>query len=199
MTKIEFLTELEKQLCGLPSEDIQKSLDFYSEMIDDRIEDGVAEEKAVSQIGDIEEITKQILSDISITKLVKQKIKPKHRMGAGEIILLILGSPVWLSLVLALLAVIFSIYVVLWSVIISLWAVFASIVGCAFGVTMTGAVLAFNGNGFIGVAMIGSGVVCAGLSIFMFYGCKAATMGIVLLTKKIALGIKSCFIKKEEV
>ena len=46
--------------------------------------------------------------------------------------------------------------------------------------------------------MIGAGIVCAGLSIFMFYGCKAATKGILVLTKKLAVWIKNCFIKKEE-
>ena len=80
MTKLEFLEELKKELCGLPSEDVQKSLEFYSELIDDKIEDGLSEEDAVSQIGNIEEIAKQILSDIPITKLVKQKIKPKPQL-----------------------------------------------------------------------------------------------------------------------
>ena len=47
--------------------------------------------------------------------------------------------------------------------------------------------------------MIAIGFVCAGLSIFMFYGYKAATNGILILTKKVATGIKNCFIKKEKV
>jgi len=45
--------------------------------------------------------------------------------------------------------------------------------------------------------MIGSGLVLAGLSVFVFFGCKAATKGLIILTKKTALAVKKCFIKKE--
>ena len=45
--------------------------------------------------------------------------------------------------------------------------------------------------------MLGAGVACMGLSVFMFYGCIGATKGFVLLSKKIAVFIKNCFIKKE--
>ncbi len=198
MTKLEFLDELKKALCGLPSEDIQKSLEFYSEMIDDKIEDGLSEEDAVSQIGNIGDIAKQILSDIPITKLVKQKIKPKYRMGAGEIILLILGSPIWLSLLIAAIAVVFSVYVSLWSVVVSLWASFAAFVGSAFG-GFAAAVILFAGgqNIYAGIVMIAAALVLVGISILFFFVCRASTKGMVWLTKKITLFIKSCFLRKE--
>ena len=54
-----------------------------------------------------------------------------------------------------------------------------------------------NANKISGAVMLLGGIVCAGLSIFMFFGCKAVTKGILILTKKIALRIKSCFIRKE--
>ncbi len=198
MTKLEFLDELKKALCGLPSEDIQKSLEFYSEMIDDKIEDGLSEEDAVSQIGNIGDIAKQILSDISITKLVKQKIKPKHRMGAGEIILLILGSPIWLSLLIAAIAVVFSVYVSLWSVVVSLWASFAAFVGSAFGGFAAAAILFASGqNVYAGIVMIAAAFVLVGVSILFFFVCRESTKGMVWFTKKITLFIKSCFLRKE--
>ena len=53
------------------------------------------------------------------------------------------------------------------------------------------------GRLFGGVA-IGAGLVLAGLSIFFFFGCKASTKGTVWLTKRIALGIKNLFIRKEK-
>ena len=37
MNKQEFLTQLRQGLSGLPQDDIEKRLTFYSEMIDDRI------------------------------------------------------------------------------------------------------------------------------------------------------------------
>ena len=47
------------------------------------------------------------------------------------------------------------------------------------------------------IAMLGIAAFCAGASVFMFYGCVAATKGLVRLTKKMALGLKSLIIGKE--
>ena len=58
--------------------------------------------------------------------------------------------------------------------------------------------LAFGGSCLVGIAMIGAGMVFAGLAIFVFYGCKAATNGALSLTKKLVLWIKNRFKKKEE-
>ena len=198
MNKQEFLVQLRKGLSGLPKDDIDERLTFYSEMIDDRMEDGIPEETAVCEIGAVDELVSQIIADIPLTKLVKEKITPKKKLKAWEIVLLVLGSPIWLSLLIAAFAVIFSLYVVLWSVIISLWAAFASFVACGLAGIAAGVYFAAGGNGLTGIAMIGAGIVCAGLSVFMFFGCKAATKGILNLTKKLAIQIKNCFIKKEE-
>ena len=198
MSKQEFLMQLRKGLSGLPKDDIDERLTFYSEMIDDRMEDGIPEENAVSEIGNVDEIISQIIADIPLGKLVKEKITTKKKMKAWEIVLLVLGSPIWLSLLIAAFAVILSLYVVLWSVIIVLWAAFASFVACGLAGIAAGAYFAIGGNVLTGIAMIGAGIVCAGLSVFMFFGCKAATKGIMNLTKKLAIRIKNCFIKKEE-
>lgn len=198
MSKNEFLTDLRKGLSGLPQQDAEERITFYSEMIEDRIEEGLSEEEAVSAVGTVDEIVAQIVADTPLTKIAKERIKPKRRLKVWEIVLLALGSPIWLSLGLAAVAVILSVYVSLWSVIISLWAVFGSVGACAIGVVASGIGFALGSNGLIEFAMIGAGIVCAGLTIFMFYGCKAATKGILILTKKIAVWIKNCFIKKEE-
>lgn len=198
MSKQEFLAQLRKGLSGLPQDDIEERLTFYSEMIDDRMEEGLSEEDAVRGVGSVDTILSQIVADIPLSKLVKERIKPEKRPRVWEIVLLVLGSPVWLSLMIAAFAVMLSLYAVLWSVILSLWAAFASLIGCAFGGIAAGIGFALNGNVLTGIVIIGAGMVCAGLSIFLFYGCRAATKGTLLLTKKIALGIKNCFIKREE-
>ena len=40
MKKQEFIDEIRMRMEGLPEEEVTKSIDYYSEMIDDRIEDG---------------------------------------------------------------------------------------------------------------------------------------------------------------
>ena len=45
MDKFEFITELRAKLWALPEADKQRSVDYYREMIDDRMEDGLSEEE----------------------------------------------------------------------------------------------------------------------------------------------------------
>ena len=194
MDKQAFFAALRTGLAGLPQSEITERITFYNEMIDDRMEEGFSEEEAVCQIGSIDEIVAQIIAD---SQLAKDKAVTKRKWKAWEVTLLILGSPLWLSLLLAAFAVICSVYISLWSVIISLWAVFGSVVGCSFGGVIAGLIIALGGNHSTGMALIGAGIVCAGLSVFLFYGCKAATKGTGLLSKKIVLALKGCFIKRE--
>ena len=198
MSKEEFLAQLHRGLSGLPREDIEERLAFYSEMIDDRMEEGFTEEEAVVAVGSAQEIAAQVVAEIPFAKIAKERIKSRRQLRVGEIVLLALGSPIWLSLGIATVAVILSLYVSLWSVIVSLWAVFVSFAACSVGGIAAGVIFAIGDNGLAGIAMIGAGIVCTGLSVFMFYGCKAATKGTLVLTKKMAIWIKNCFIKKEE-
>jgi len=197
MSKQEFLAQLRKGLSGLPQDDIEERLTFYSEMIEDRKEEGFSEEEAVSAVGSVNEIVTQVVAETPFAKIAKERIKSKMRLSVGEIVLLVLGSPIWISLGIAAFAVILSLYISLWAVIISLWAVFASFAACSIGGVLACVVFIVGGNGASGFAMLSAGIVCAGLAIFMFYGCKAATKGTWILTKKIAIWTKNCFIKKE--
>ena len=197
MTKIKFILVLHDKLSALPQDEVEERLNFYSEMIEDRMEEGLSEEDAVAAVGSVDEIAEQIASEVPLSKIAIEKIKPKRKLRVWEIVLLALGSPVWLSLLVAAFAVVISVYAVIWAAVVSLWAVFGALVGCAVGGAAGGVFFAVGGSALVGLAVIGAGLICGGLSIFMFFGCMAATKGVVLLTKKIFIGIKRCFIKKE--
>lgn len=198
MTKREFLAQLRKGLSGLPQDDIEERLTFYGEMIEDRKEEGLSEEEAVSAVGSAREIAAQVVAETPLAKIAKERIKPERRINAGEIVLLALGSPLWLSLSIAAFTVILSLYISLWAVLISLWAVFVSFAACSVGGVLACVIFAVGGNSTSGVAVLAAGVVCAGISIFVFYGCKAATKGTLILTRKTAIWIKNCFRGKEK-
>ena len=198
MTKQEFLEKLRVRLYGLPEADIDERVSFYEEMIDDRIEEGISEEEAVSDIGSLDGIVSEILADTPISKLVKEKIKPKRKLNTWEIVLLAVGSPVWFPLLLAAGIIALSVYIVFWAVIISFWAVFVAFAASFIGGIAGSVVLCCVGRAAEGVALIGAAIMLAGLSIFAFFGCKAITKLILSLTKKIILSIKKMFIKKED-
>jgi len=198
MNKEQFIIELRRRLVGLPVEDIDRSVEFYSEMIDDRIEEGLDENEAVASLGNIEDIVGQILSDVPLSRIVKEHVKPRRSIGAFEIVLLVLGSPIWLSLLIAAAAIVFSVYVSLWSVIIALWASFAAVIASAAGGLLAGGVLLICSKAASGIAGIAAALVLAGLSILFFYGCRAATKDMIYVSKALWLGIKKAFLGKEK-
>ncbi len=110
---------------------MEECLTFYAEMLDDRIEEGLSEEEAVAAAGAEEEIVRQTVDETPLAKIAKERVRPKRHLKAWEIVLLALGSPVWLSLGIAAAAVILAVYVSLWAVIVSLWAVFGALAVCA--------------------------------------------------------------------
>lgn len=199
MNKREFLEQLKKELSGLPQSDIEDRLTFYGEMIDDRTEEGMTESEAVSGVGTVKEVAAQILSDIPLGKLVKEKVKPNRTLKAWEIVLLILGSPVWLSLLISACAVIIAVYAAIWSVAAALWSADVSFAAGSLGAAVSAVLFAAQGDGIAGTFMLAAVLFLAGLSIFLFFGCRAATKGIISLTGKIALGIKTMFVGKEKV
>ena len=198
MNRLQFILSLQDKLSFLPKEDLEERLAFYNEIIDDRMEEGLSEVEAVAQIGSVDEIVDQVIGETPLKTLVKEKIKPKKKMKAWNITLLAVGSPIWLSLLVSAFAVVISLYAALWSVVISLWACFASVAACAVAGIPAGIIFAATGHTTAGIATIAASLVCAGLSIFLFLGSKAATRGAIWLSKQVPMAIKRCFIKKED-
>lgn len=197
MTKSGFLDALRRRLSGLPRQEVEDRLAFWGEMIEDRREAGLSEEDAVRDIGSVEEIASQIIADIPLSKIAKERMQSKTQLRTWEIVLLVLGSPIWFSLAIAAFSVILSLYAVLWSLVISIWAILASFAACAVGGLIAGVVFIGVGEAPSGVFLIGAGIVCAGLAILFIFGCKAATRGATLLTRAVVLGIKKCFVGRE--
>lgn len=196
MDKADFLAELKLRLSGLPQSDREERLLFYREMIDDRMEEGLTEE-ALAQIGTVDEIADQITAETPLSLLVAEKARQSRGMKPWEILLLALGSPVWVPLLIAALAVGLSLYAAVWAVMVSLWAVvFSLAAGAAAGVFLAAGYLT-QGN-FPGAAfLLGAGAISAGLGILLFFGCWALTKGWLRLTKRALLGMKELFMRKE--
>ena len=199
MKKLEFLTELKKYLSELPENEIKESLDYYAEIIDDRMEDGDDEEKIIADLGMPYEIAGKIRSEKAQPMPEKAPAeKSKKKLSAGVIVLLALGSPVWLSLLIAAVAILISVYAVMWSVVGSLW----SAVGALGGGGLAGLLLLpkylIMGEVGAGIAMLGAGILSGGLAVFAFLGCLYATKGMAIASKSIFLWSISLFWKRRK-
>ena len=198
MNKQEFLETLKSKLSCIPEETINESLEYYNEIIDDKTDDGLTEEEAVAELDSIEKIADNILSEIPLGLIVKEKVKTRKTMGPLGITLLALGSPIWLSLLVSAFAVVFAVFLSLWAVIVSLWAAAVAVAVSGLGGIAAAVIFTVKGDYIPALAILGMGICALGISIFMIYGSKYVTRGMAWLTKKTFLLVKKLFIGKEK-
>lgn len=205
MKKQEFLDLLKNRLWALPERDIQQSLDYYKEMIDDRMEDGLSEDEAVAAVGDLDEIVEQITSEapgVPAAVNAEPKVQPpkqekQRRIAPWAIVLVVLGSPLWLPLLIAVGSVIFAVFVSLWAVVIALYAT-----TFALGVSALGLLVAAFSQLWIRrfaecAVTVGGAFICAGATILLFLLSNLAAKGLIALIKLIWRGATGGFHRKE--
>ena len=197
MNRNEFIQELSKKLEGYPKEDVQKTIDFYNEIIEDKLEDGISEEEAVLSLGTIEEIVKNFLNEMPLKKLVKNKIKDK-KMSTSLVVLLSSTAIIWLPVLIALTAILISIYASLWAVVISLFAVaFSCIV--LFLLALVGIIFIVSSNVATGLIWIALGLTSCGVGLLLWILTVYLSKSLVNFTKWMILQIKKSFIKRGEI
>ena len=198
MTKKEFEAALRGRLSGLPEDELQKSLEYCAEMIDERMESGMAEEEAVAALGPVENMVSEILTATPLPKLLKKKVTPKRALRGWEIAMLILGSPLWLPLLSAAAAVILCIYVCLWTVVICVYAAAVAAGVCAPAALLLAGMMFVRGKAAQGIFFAGAGLACAGLAVLLWILGNLTAKGAILAGKKLLLGIKYSIAGKEK-
>lgn len=201
MKKDEFLSSLERLLRSLKREERNRFLSYYAEMIEDYMEDGCEEEDAVQRIGSPGEIAQEILSDRET-----QPARPTPTwMKIGVIVLLILGSPLWGSLVLvaiccALVVVIMvmSAYVIIWCIpfIFGVFSVSSLVLAV---VSTVGSVIIMFRDTATGTVQMGVGILLAG--IFLVTALLTLELGkrFVGVTKKFSRWLAGLYQKRRGV
>src|SRR5690606_3207152 len=184
---------LHDRLSSLPQDAADRSVAFYAEMLDDRIEDGMSEEDAVESMETVDIIAERIILDTPLPALLRERIRPKGGMTALNATLLILGAPVWLPLVLAVLAVIAAVFVTIWSVVAAL---FAAVIGLGAGGLLALVVSPLNFSSGVpqGLLLAGFGLFSIGVSIFAFFGSAAAAGSLIRLTVLLSRWLRARFI-----
>ncbi|MBQ7278543.1 MAG: DUF1700 domain-containing protein [Clostridia bacterium] len=196
MNKQAFLEELKGRLGNFPAETVQKTYEYYAELIDDAMEEGLSEQEAVARLGSLDDIVASVLETTPLPRLIETRVKEKRRrMSAWEVVLLVLGAPVWLPLLLALGAVALSLVACLVAVDISIWAAALAVPLC--GVLFMGAGL-FAAGLELGLRAVyfGGGLAVLGLGVGAVLLAVLLSQGFVKLCRWIGRSIKNLFVKK---
>lgn len=200
MTKEEFLLGLQDAIKEYPSEETQKSMEYYSEMIDDRVEDGMTEAEAIASLGSIQDIADQIKCELPLTTLVKYEAKKRKegkKLPVWAIILLVISAPLWVSVLLCILMVLLSVYFTIWCVDFALWCMDLALAMGGIGGLLGMMVMFIQGSPSSAVCYLGFALMSAGLAVFLFLGCLYTTKGIIKGTKALIRSIKRGIVNKE--
>lgn len=194
MNKKEFLDELRSKLRGLPKKDLENRINFYDEMISDRMDEGKSEEEAISEIGSVDEIVNQIASETSLVRLVKEKARPQRSLKGFEILLLILGFPLWFPLLLVVIILSLVAYFLVWIMVIVTYVVEGSLIaaGILAIIGYFSSVVAGDPN----MIALASSLLAIGGAFLFIYCCIGATKVTLKLSKGLLTSIKSKFIRK---
>ncbi len=197
MNKQSYLEQIRRLLQRLPEEDRERSLAFYAESIDDRMEDGLSEEAAVASMESPEKAAETILMDMPIPKLVKARVK-ERRMGAAEILLLALGFPLWFPLLLTVLILGLTVYLLVWALVLALGAVVLALGLSAAALLVAGVYSIIKAAISLGVLNFGAALVLTGLTVLLGFVLVWAGKLAVKLGKWMVRGLKALLIRKED-
>lgn len=202
MDKQDFLNRLCALLFELPPEEIQRTVDYYSEMIDDAIEEGGVESEVIEKLGSAEDIAKKILSETSIDRKVKENLnekiqlikeKAKRKYSVWEKVLLIAGSPLWAAFLIAALGVVLSLYISVWAVIAAFFAVSLALAVSGVACLLASPFL-LTPSLMKAILAFGTSLTLMGTSVFLFYFSVFLTKILVKLT----VAVITCIIGGEK-
>jgi len=139
MTKYEYISELEKDLGGIPYAEKIKMLDFYREMIEDKIESGMSESDVIAELGDPLALADRLREEYRAANPERPTPPPvpveqRKTSGAWKALLIaaiVIGSPLILAVIVTLASLLFG-------AAITIVALGASLVGIAVAVGVVG-------------------------------------------------------------
>ncbi|MCR2038029.1 DUF1700 domain-containing protein [Adlercreutzia caecimuris] len=196
MNKQEYLAQLRAALACLPEGEIEESVAFYTEMIDDRVADGLTEEEATAQLDDPKAAARAIIADLPVVPRTVVRTKQRNRVLYWTLV--ILGSPLWLTLLFAAGMLVLAGLLTIWCLILGLWLLAAGLLaGGPLGIGVCLWALAV-GQPAYGVFELGSGLLCFGLGLFCLHGAVAASKTLMQVSRQWIAKAKAPFVKVKE-
>ena len=191
MNKAEFLKSLDADLTKMNAAEKKKYVIYYDEMISDYIENGRTEEEAVNKIGAPAKIAKELLEEYDSVKINL----PTTGSRSLNIILTIIGFPLWGSVLLSIALLVLSIYIIIWCV------PFTTAAGCV-GL-FTSAIIGIIGSPLVmarsfsvGMMQLGLGIGSIGISVLLGIASIYLSKKFVEISKKFTAKLVALFQKK---
>ena len=161
MNKQEFLSALARELDSLPREEREQTLTYYGELIDDRLEDGQDEGEVIQSLGNPKAVAQALLGE-------EQPQLPNRGLRVWVIVLLVLGFPLWGSLLVTAAVVLLCVFLCLFLPAFVLGVMALSLLaGAVLGVVGTPFLIADTGLAAglfqlgLAVGMLGLAALCA--------------------------------------
>ena len=189
MNRAKFLRSLERALRAYPRDSVQKTLDYYDEMISDRMEDGLSEEQAVNALGSIEDIVHSLPQ-------AETPVPAGRRRKGWSTALIVLGFPLWLPLLIAFFALLLSGLIVLLAAIVCLFALELALAAAAVWAAAAGLYQLLKLNWAQALCLFGGALSCAGLSCLLFAPVMRSARALCRLLQRICAWVRHIFTRK---
>lgn len=190
MTKNEFIREIKIKTKHLTKAERREIISYYNEMISERMEDGMTEAEAIAAIGSVDEL----MSTYAPAK--PESVRRSPRLRAWHIVLIVLGSPIWIVLLAAAFVILLSFYIVIWAVVIAFYAVFVSLAAASLACFVAGFISLVTAGPAFFFAYMGAGCVLGGLALLWLMLSNILAKAMAKLSGKTAKGIFRFFFKR---
>lgn len=185
MNKKDFLRYLKWKLRMYSTEEVESAVNYYDELISDKVRDGMSEKDAVASLGDKKEIVRNLIATMDSESRV---VRERRGSTAGAVAFGCLASPLLFPLAIVFTVLIFVVSVVWLSLVVSFG-----------GVALMGLVGAVgNWLSFTGIAssLIQTG---AGLVIFVIGACLCWALAYYgfRLVRSIFIGLRNAFFNRK--
>lgn len=174
MTRNEFISSLSARLHSIPEAEKNKALDWYSELICDRMEE-MPEADAVSGIGSVDEIADEILSQYRQNTTAvhsSDSTEPQSRRSPDKgvntalvIFAAVVLSPIWLPLLITGLSLALVAVLLVWCAVVTVGVMLVSAAAVGAVGLVYGFWALFVINPAYGLLVLGTALISAGLTL----------------------------------
>lgn len=183
MNQIEYLRQLKHHLSPLGRDERNRVIEYYSELIGDKIESGITEQEVLTQLGTPYELAEKILSESP-----EYGKKPKHSNNGKLSVGRIVGFSVLIPFVLVALAVLY---------VLALSFVIAAISCLLGGITyFVGSFFVLINNFATGLYQLGVSLFIASIGVFVAFGVWKFIFLCVKVTCNIFKAYKRTYVKE---